>query len=387
MSKMPYYDFLFKILLLGEPSAAKTNFLKRGFSGIFSEDYQMTIGVNFHVKTIEYREQRIKLQLWEMGTRERFQFLIPMYCRGARGAIILYDITDSHTFNKLPEWIQIIRYSAGDIPIILIGNNLDLDHLREVSVEDGLEFVEDYNLAAFREVSSTTGQNFTVIFEKLTELLIDYHPSYPPYIAKTIPKIRQPEFRINKFLSLRLENSITNIYVEGTLFNQCKYLLLNIPRDNVRDFDEIESIDEAAEKLDSSMETAGRYKLGIPPETEFWGHCSNLQAWYKNNYDTRILHRNLAFPLLKALVKAGDALAKKVLKEEIGLRLESGYPSVVLYLINEGYLNYLSQEELDTVLENAKFLKSLSRWFHNSEGIPKWFSKRIRAKLKRLENI
>ena len=56
-------------------------------------------------------------------------------------------------------------------------------------------------------------------------------------------------------------------------------------------------------------------------------------------------------------------------------------------LINEGYLNYLSQEELDTVLENAKFLKSLSRWFHNSEGIPKWFSKRIRAKLKRLENI
>lgn len=378
---MTSYDYLFKVVLLGESSVAKSNFLKRAFFNTFSEDYKMTIGVEFHVKTIEYHNEIIKLQLWELGTRERFRFLIPMYCKGSRGAIMLYDITDSHALDKVIEWIQIIRNNAGDIPIMLIGNNLDLEDLREVSVEDGIEFAENYNLAAFREVSSKTGQNFNDAFERLAELLIEYQSSYK---SKPITEIRQREFRINRFLSIRLENGITNIYVGGRLFNQCKYLLLNIPRGRVKEFDEIESIDEAAEKLNSSMEGTGRYKLGILPETEFWGHCSNLQAWYENDYDTRILHRNLSFPLLKALAKAGDTLAKKVFKDEIALRLENGYHSVVIYLINEGYLNYLSQEELETILENPKFLENLSKWFHNSQDIPKWLFMRIKTKLNNL---
>ena len=80
-------------------------------------------------------------------------------------------------------------------------------------------------------------------------------------------------------------------------------------------------------------------KYEIDPETEFWGHCSNLQSWYKHDYDTRLLHSNLSFPLLKRLTKVGDPLANKVFKEEIAKRLASGYGTVIDYLTEEGYLD------------------------------------------------
>lgn len=74
---------------------------------------------------------------------------------------------------------------------------------------------------------------------------------------------------------------------------------------------------------------------------------TKLQAWYEQDYDTRLLHSNLAFPLLKKLTYCGDPFAKKVFKEEIAKRLESGFLPVVLYLIKEGYLSYLNAEELN----------------------------------------
>lgn len=192
---------------------------------------------------------------------------------------------------------------------------------------------------------------------------------------------KKVEFRVNDYLVLRLENNLTNIYVKGKLFNQCKFLLLNIPVDRVNEFDEIDSIDEAAERLDSSMERLGRYRYGLTPETEFWGHCSNLQAWYENDYDTRLIHRNLAFPLLKALVEAGDPQAKKVFKEEIAMRLESGYPSVVVYLINQNYLKYLNRKELEAILDNPNFIEIILNYTFNFNNIPKWLLKDIEKQI------
>ena len=157
------------------------------------------------------------------------------------------------------------------------------------------------------------------------------------------------QFRINDYITLKFEHGETNIYVNDHLFQQCKYLLLNIPVNETWKFDEIESIDEAAEVLDRSMEGDGRFYVDISPDTEFWAHCSNLQAWVENNYDTRILHSNLAFPLLKQLTDVGDPQAKKCFKEEIAKRLESGCQSVKLFLEETGYLNYLSEEELRSI--------------------------------------
>jgi hypothetical protein len=120
----------------------------------------------------------------------------------------------------------------------------------------------------------------------------------------------------------------------------------------VEDADEIKSIDEAATKLDRSMERGPRI---IPPETEFWGHCSNIQAWVDNEYNTRILHRNLAFPLLKALADVGDPMAKKKFKEEIAMRYATGHPTVIRFLTQNGYLYYLSEDEFESMLLDIDF--------------------------------
>ncbi len=164
------------------------------------------------------------------------------------------------------------------------------------------------------------------------------------------------EFTLNKFLTLKLEEGKTVIYVNKKPFTQCKYLLLVIPLEYTDDLEDINSIDEAAEKLSHLLEEDDDFEseIKIDPETEFWAHCSNLQAWVENNYDSRLLHYNLAFPLLEALSKAGDLNALKAFKEEIALRLESGYPSVIIFLIAEKFIDYLEREDFLLCILNEK---------------------------------
>ena len=166
------------------------------------------------------------------------------------------------------------------------------------------------------------------------------------------------EFNVNDYLTLKLEDGKTIIYVKGERFIQCMFLLLEIPIKEITSLDDIESIDEAKEKLDSSLEGSRGQHRAITPETEFWGHCSNLQAWYEYDYDTRLLHSNLAFPLLKRLTKVGDPLANKVFKEEIAKRFQSGYIPSIYYLIKQGYLEYINDNEIELVfLENNPKLR------------------------------
>jgi hypothetical protein len=182
------------------------------------------------------------------------------------------------------------------------------------------------------------------------------------------------EFKVNEFLSLKLENNETVIYVKGEKFSICKHLVLNIPIDKISSFSEITSIDEVADK------TVGQ-ELKIPPETVFWGHCSNLQVWYENDYNTKLLHRNLAFPLLKKLGELGDIKAKRVFKEEIAKRFSSGHEATAKYLYKEGYLQPLNTEELETIIrtciENNKLrnlcqriiLEKIRRQFQGIENV------------------
>lgn len=159
------------------------------------------------------------------------------------------------------------------------------------------------------------------------------------------------EYKINDFLLLKLENNRTNIYINGRQFTQCKYLLLNIPTDKVKEFDDVRSIDEAAERLNHFLEYQPKFNIKISPETEFWAHCSNLQVWAEYKYDPRLLHSNLAFPLLKALTDAGDPIAKEAFKREIKLRFESFDPSTQEYLIKNIYLKYFNKEERKEIFD------------------------------------
>ena len=158
------------------------------------------------------------------------------------------------------------------------------------------------------------------------------------------------EFKVNEYITLKLENNETIIYVAGKRFQQCKFLLLNVPVNKISSFDAINSIDEAAEKLNGTLETKMRV-IDIPTEVEFWGHSSNIQAWAENSYNTKLLHRNLAFPLLSRLAQKGDSLAKKVLISEIAERFSTGHIPVMNYLSKEGFLHFLNKEELKTLIQ------------------------------------
>lgn len=172
------------------------------------------------------------------------------------------------------------------------------------------------------------------------------------YILKPPPKL---EFKINKYLTLRttVDDEII-LYVinkdhEEEMFNHCAIVIIEIPKDKLHTYESITSIDEMVDK--DYLEPGTGYRK-IPVETKFWAHASNLQAWVENNYDTRVLHRNIAFPLLKKLTKVGDPLARKVFKEEIAKRYASGHPSVVKFLRKEGYLDYLDENELSSLVSN-----------------------------------
>lgn len=162
------------------------------------------------------------------------------------------------------------------------------------------------------------------------------------------------KYTINKVLDLRFEDEKTNIYVNNRLFMHCKYILLNITPYNTEEITRINSIDEIVENLDRSTEFS-RIKLRhITPEMEFWVHCSNLQAWYENRYNTCLIHSNLAFPLLKELAKAGDLIAREMFKEEVAKRFESQNLGVIQFSLYNNYLDYFNKEELECFFSQIK---------------------------------
>lgn len=166
------------------------------------------------------------------------------------------------------------------------------------------------------------------------------------------------EFKVNEYLSLRNDGYKTQIYVNEIEFIQCKFLLINIPVDEITSFDDTKSIDEATDNLDHSLEMLNAQKHSIDRKTEFWAHCSNLQVWAEHDYDTTLLHRNLSFPLLKKLTEVGDMVAKKVFKEEIAKRMMEGNLNVALYILEERYIDYVNEEEMGIVtLESNSKLK------------------------------
>ncbi|MHA2039475.1 MAG: Rab family GTPase [Promethearchaeota archaeon] len=171
---MSHYDYTFKILLLGDASVGKTSFTKRYCYNIFNPSERLTIGVDFHVKTIELKNKKIKLQIWDVGGEERFRFLLPTYCLGANAAFLLYDITRPSTLDNISEWMTIVRQKGGPIPIMLVGSKIDLSKSsRQVPRDYGIQIAEKNNMASFVEISAKENVNVDDAFNVLTELTLE----------------------------------------------------------------------------------------------------------------------------------------------------------------------------------------------------------------------
>jgi small GTP-binding protein len=167
------YDAIFKIVIFGDAGCGKTTLLKRYITNLFISDTKMTIGVDFETKTLNLGGLLVKLMIWDFGGEERFRFIFPNYISGAMGGILMYDITDYSSLSHAVDWLTVINQCDNSFPILLIGGKSDLDIIREVSHEEGLEIVEKMNLHAFYECSSKTGDNVDEIFRCLVKTMIN----------------------------------------------------------------------------------------------------------------------------------------------------------------------------------------------------------------------
>ncbi|MFX0188258.1 MAG: GTP-binding protein [Candidatus Hodarchaeota archaeon] len=171
------YDYLFKSIVVGDGGVGKTALTLRFSKGFFTEDYKMTIGVDFHVKTIKIDTEEegqilVKLQIWDTGGQERFSSIRPMYYRGALGALLIFDLTSDESFEHLPQWIEEVRANVkSEVPLLLVGNKSDLVDLRAVSLDVINEFTKKFNLY-YMETSAKTGEGVGDCFYILACLMV-----------------------------------------------------------------------------------------------------------------------------------------------------------------------------------------------------------------------
>ena len=166
-------DFTFKIVIFGDSQTGKTTLTHRYLTNLFQEGIQMTLGVDFKLKTIEMDNKKIKHQIWDFAGEERFRFLFPSYIRGANGAIFMYDITNYGSLAHVDNWFEIVEREIDyDLPLIFVGGKTDLMHLKEVSTRKAMEIATSKNADGFIECSSKTGENVHKIFDLLTRLIL-----------------------------------------------------------------------------------------------------------------------------------------------------------------------------------------------------------------------
>ncbi|KAM3145120.1 Ras- protein RABA1d [Paramecium bursaria] len=163
------YDYLFKIVLSGDSGVGKSNLLTRFTKNQFNQDSKTTIGVEFATKSIKVQDKTIKAQIWDTAGQERYRAITSAYYRGAIGALLVYDITRSSTFESLEKWLKEMKENADkDIVVMIVGNKQDLKHLRAVRTEDGEIFAKQNNLA-FIEASALDGSNVEQAFTQIIQ--------------------------------------------------------------------------------------------------------------------------------------------------------------------------------------------------------------------------
>uniref|UniRef100_A0A6B2LL89 Uncharacterized protein n=1 Tax=Arcella intermedia TaxID=1963864 RepID=A0A6B2LL89_9EUKA len=151
---------LFKVLMIGDSGVGKTCLMMRFCEDSFADQHISTIGVDFKIRklTVESGE-KCKLQIWDTAGQERFRTITSSYYRGAHGVIITYDVTNKSSFDGIQKWFsEVERYSNQNVKVLLLGNKIDCETERQVTLEEVQQWAKDKSVAV-REVSAKTSQN------------------------------------------------------------------------------------------------------------------------------------------------------------------------------------------------------------------------------------
>lgn len=165
----------YKLVLLGESGVGKTSIVNRLLNKSFDGFQESTIGAAFSTKQIDIEEQKIRFEIWDTAGQERYHSLAPMYYRGARCCIIVYDLTNIRSFECAKKWVDEIQSSGiNNCLIVLIGNKSDLDNKRRITFENAKKYADD-NEIMFTETSAKSNDNIQTIFYNIGKKLIDMY--------------------------------------------------------------------------------------------------------------------------------------------------------------------------------------------------------------------
>jgi len=167
------YDLLYKLIIIGDSSVGKSNILTQYLNDKFDPNSKSTVGVEFGTKNVKIKNTKIKLQIWDTAGQERYRAITSAYYKGAKGALIVYDITNKNSFNNIDKWIADIKANGDkNVSIIIVGNKSDLNDKREVDEDEGIQKSETFK-TAFMETSALTGDNVSQAFSKLVQQIFE----------------------------------------------------------------------------------------------------------------------------------------------------------------------------------------------------------------------
>ncbi|CAL9081296.1 unnamed protein product [Musa textilis] len=219
----PEYDYLFKLLLIGDSGVGKSCLLLRFavrskhvfclimiktlemcilvtclqieaplffIDDSYLESYISTIGVDFKIRTVEQDGKTIKLQIWDTAGQERFRTITSSYYRGAHGIIVVYDVTDQESFNNVKQWLnEIDRYASDSVNKLLVGNKCDLTANKVVSHETAKAFADEIGIP-FMETSAKNATNVEQAFMAMTAAIKDRMASQPAMNSSRPPTVQ-----------------------------------------------------------------------------------------------------------------------------------------------------------------------------------------------------
>ncbi len=174
-NKSSDYQYIFKLILIGNSGVGKSSILNRYMNKTFEDSYKCTIGVDFLMKSIEINGKTVKLQLWDTAGQEKYKSMVASYYRGANVAFVVFDLTNHESFDSLPLWIEnYYRNGPEQKNIILIGNKKDMIDDRKVTQEEAELFSQTNNMMYF-ETSAKEGDNIEYVFNYAAEKLLEFY--------------------------------------------------------------------------------------------------------------------------------------------------------------------------------------------------------------------
>lgn len=166
------YDYLFKILLIGDSGVGKTCILCRFANNEFNRSHISTIGIDFKMKTIVVEGKRIRIQMWDTAGQERYETITTQYYRRAQGIILVYDITRQETFNNIRKWLRYVdEHASNNVQRLLLANKCDAEDERMVWKDQGARLAAEKSIK-FYETSAQSDINIDEAFTEICRQIL-----------------------------------------------------------------------------------------------------------------------------------------------------------------------------------------------------------------------